>query len=119
MPILQNIPLGLLQGTEIPLWIQETESWSNILQSIITALGIIVGGFFAYFKFFKTREFAERIEPRLSAGRVVRKDGHIYIECQADAKNVGKSRVALNQQYTAIVAERLDAATMEWTPVGK
>lgn len=108
-----------IQGQQLPLWLQATDTWAGIFQSALTTLGIIAGGVFAYFKFVKTREFAKRVEPEISVSRVTRRNGNLYIEGQVNARNVGISMVRLERRYSKIVSQRLAPDTMEWVAVGK
>jgi len=89
------------QGTDLPLWLTMTQAWSEIVWRGATVLGIVAGGLFAYYKFLKGRTFAPRIEPTIS-GSVIRKDGTIYLQASATAKNTGLSKVNVDHSITSV-----------------
>jgi hypothetical protein len=93
------------QGGEQPLWLTMYQTWAEIIWRGATVLAIGVGGFFAWYKFWRGREFAQRVIPKLSAGNVSRGDGMIYLRADASAKNIGLSKVKIDSLRTCIVVE--------------
>lgn len=102
------------QSANQPLWLTTTRTVAEIVWRFVAALGVIVGGLFAYYKFFKGREFSARVEPKLSAGRVIRREGTIYLQAEASAKNIGLSRVPIIHSSTYILVEVREWGAGEW-----
>lgn len=102
------------QSANQPLWLTTTRTVAEIVWRFVAALGIIVGGLFAYYKFFKGREFSARVEPKLSAGKVIRREGKIYLQAEASAKNIGLSRVEIVHSSTYILVEVREWGAAEW-----
>lgn len=75
-------------------------TFSN-LEKLATISGIIVGGLWAYFKFFRGRVFVPRLDTELSATLSQRAQGDLII-ARLKLKNVGLSLVAMHQKGTAI-----------------
>jgi hypothetical protein len=71
------------------------------LERIVTILGLLTGGAFAYFKFFRGRVFVPRLETEL-AGRVSAAGTAFLLAADVKLKNVGLSRVDLHQRGTAL-----------------
>jgi len=99
---------------EPSFWPTTLQTWAEIIWRVFTVLGIMVGGLFAYYKFWKGREFARRVEPKLSAGSVARSDGRFYLQAEASAKNIGLSRVEISHEYTYILVEVREFGTADW-----
>jgi hypothetical protein len=78
--------------------------WDRTLENterIVTILGLLTGGAWAYFKFFRGRVFVPRLETDL-AGRVSAADGALLLTASVRLKNVGLSRVDIHQRGTAL-----------------
>jgi hypothetical protein len=72
-------------------------------KTIAEILAIVIGGIWAYYKFFKGRTFNKRLELGVSAIRW--KEGNFtLIRAQVQVKNVGLSRFDLRQRGTALRA---------------
>jgi len=80
---------------------QNLDNLASAVQSFITAGALVVGGIFAYFKFFKDRVYRPRvdmtIEPTIFASGVAQ-----TLVCRLTAKNIGTSKVALVRAGTAL-----------------
>jgi hypothetical protein len=78
--------------------------WFRALDSgekIVTILAIIVGGFGAYWRFFKGRTYHNRLQPEV-AGKLVRKGELNCLWVTMRLKNVGVSSVYLKKDGTRI-----------------
>lgn len=95
--------LGLIQETTqpVPLWIRETQTWSDIFQKLVTALAIPIGAGWAYFRFFRERTHASRLQPTIS-GTVARRDRTIYLRAVPNVQNIGQTRVDLDHDYVGL-----------------
>jgi hypothetical protein len=103
------------QSPEQPLWLTRTQTWSEIVWRGATVVGIFAGGVFAYYKFLRGRTFARRVEPRIT-GTVTRREGTIYVQAEASAKNIGLSRVKIDGDHTRILVRTRKPGTGEWVP---
>ena len=80
----------------------------------MTAAGLIVGGVFAYYKFFREDPYARRIQPTVS-GSVARKDGTIYLRAVAQAKNYGQGTITLDNADTGLRVLVRKTGDADWT----
>lgn len=71
------------------------------LKDFVTALGILIGGLFAYFKFFKGRTFKPRLELSVS-GKVIHDEGVKLLATALGIKNTGLSVVFINKELTRL-----------------
>ena len=112
--------LGKPSSQQVPLWIRNVQAGMEVLWRAATAAGIIVGGVFAYYKFFREDPYARRIQPTVS-GSVVRKDGILYLRAVAQAKNYGQGTITLNSADTGLrvlVRKTGDADWMRFRTLG-
>jgi hypothetical protein len=87
-------------------WQLTKDVW-NVLQSIITVFAIALGGIWTYFNFFRGRVYHPRLEPKI-LGKVLCRDGVSYLATTAQLKNIGLSKVAIQQKGTAIIISTFD-----------
>jgi hypothetical protein len=73
---------------------------SNI-KTIVETAAVIVGGIWAYYKFFRGRTFRPRLELAIS-GRAPEAKGLTNVLVAVELKNVGLSRVVISQEGSAI-----------------
>lgn len=78
----------------------------TIAGEAVKTLAILFGGAWAYWKFVRGRTFRRRLELTLSGTTFDRK-GSRYLSGVAQLKNVGLSRVAIEQEGTAIEVFRV------------
>jgi hypothetical protein len=71
------------------------------INALVQTAAIIVGGIWAYLKFAKGRTFRPRLEPTIS-GKTFINDGYIYLFVKTMLKNVGGSRVDIEQEGTGL-----------------
>ena len=65
------------------------------LSDLLTSLGIVVGGLWAYFKFFKGRTFRTRLEPKITA-KIVNQGNTKILIASMELTNIGFTVVYLN-----------------------
>jgi len=75
-----------------------TEALANVTQSV----ALIAGGVWAYFKFSKGRTFRDRLTPTVS-GRLVSINGAIFLVVTTEIKNVGLSKITIDQETSALI----------------
>ncbi|NIA30934.1 MAG: hypothetical protein GWP06_13605 [Actinobacteria bacterium] len=73
----------------------------GLVNQIIASFGLILGGIFAYYKFIKGRFYKFRLEPNVS-GEVVQKDENKYLIATIHLKNIGISRIPIQNEGTAL-----------------
>jgi hypothetical protein len=78
------------------------KDWSAAVGSIVTALGIVIGGIFAYYRFIKGRTFVAIIDPTVS-GEVTVEGDSLYLRVSATVENKGQSRVNIDTELTGVV----------------
>lgn len=79
-------------------------AWSHLfedLQALFTVAAILVGGAWAYAKFVWGRKYRPRLEPGVE-GTLVQQGGDIYVVASCKVKNVGLSKIKINQQGSAL-----------------
>jgi hypothetical protein len=93
----------------------------DIVQKLFTIAAIIAGGIWTYFNFFRGRTYRMRLEPEVS-GKAATFDGMSYLIAKMSLKNVGLSRVEVEQKgsalqvlsYEAPVGESADVVSAAW-----
>jgi hypothetical protein len=83
-------------------WPDTLQTWAEIGWRIATVLAIIAGGIFTYWKFWRGRECANRINPALPIVDVSLEDETRYLHVTATAKNIGLSMVKIDHSATCI-----------------
>jgi hypothetical protein len=88
--------------------------------NVAQALAILVGGFWAYFKFFRGRTFARRAEVSL-APSIVRSSATKFLKVVVTVTNTGASKIAFEPGLSVVyvyavtsVAVAPGASTIEW-----
>jgi hypothetical protein len=76
------------------VWLDQTQKLSQIV-------AIVVGGIWAYTKFFRGRVFYTRLEPSVT-GQVFRREEADYLLVFLRLKNVGIAKVDIEQKGTAL-----------------
>lgn len=95
--------LALLQEAagQVPDWLAIARAVSAVLQSVVTVGGIIIGGIFAYYRFFKEETYTSRLQPTVN-GTVEVRGGTIYLRARVSAQNNGQVSVGLELELTAL-----------------
>lgn len=95
--------LALLQRvtSQLPTWLAIVVAVLGAFQSLVTTLAIIIGGTFAYYRFFKEETYTSRLQPTVSGTAEVH-DGTIYLRTRVAAQNTGQVSVGLDLELTAL-----------------
>lgn len=80
-------------------------------QKAITALAVIIGGIWAWLKFFRGRTFRSRIELALSA-KIIMSGNSKFLKATMEMKNVGLSQVILKTDAVYLDVFLIDVATV-------
>lgn len=105
---------GPVQKDGVPLWLRSVETGSGIFQASVTGLALIIGGLFAYYRFFKEETYSKRLQPSVSTA-VSRSAGHLCVVVTATAKNAGQVTVNLNNNLTRFITSVRKLGDLEWT----
>lgn len=80
-------------------------------QKVITALAVIIGGIWAWLKFFRGRTFRSRIELAVSA-KIIMSGNNKFLKATMKMKNVGLSQVVLKTEAVYLDVFLIDVATV-------
>jgi hypothetical protein len=107
--------LTLLQEatSQLPAWLEVTRAALGSLQSLIAAAGIIIGGIFAYYRFFKEETHTSRLQPKVSGSAEIH-GGTIYLRTTVRAENTGQVLVELDLELTALEIFTRKPGDTEW-----
>jgi len=92
----------------------DASDWNKTIdssQKVVTALALIIGGIWAWLKFFRGRTFRSRIELAVSAGIVISGTSK-FLKATMQMKNVGLSQVILRTDVTFLDVFLIDVATV-------
>lgn len=96
----------------------------DIILKILNILAILIGGFWAYFKFIKGRLFHPRLELNLE-GQLLQNNNVFHLLLKYEVKNVGLSKVNINTDNSGIRVKKyypqLDSMEIEnvkWNHLG-
>ena len=84
-----------------PTGVDSATKITGLVESIFKIIALVVGGLFAYWKFFMGRTFHPRLEPAISATARL-EDNQTLLSVVCKLKNVGLSRVELDRENSAI-----------------
>lgn len=87
--------------------IKTVESISSIIQNGFTIAAIIAGAIWTFFHYFKGRTFKPRLELRIS-GALQNGDNSRYLIAKVSLKNVGLSKLEIQQKGTGMRIISLD-----------
>jgi hypothetical protein len=79
----------------------KVQTIADVLQKLFTIAAIIVGAIWTYFNFFRGRTYKMRLEPEVS-GKAVTINGLNHLLAAIRLKNVGLSKVEIEQKGTAL-----------------
>jgi hypothetical protein len=99
-------------GVDLSKLLTETET-------VLRILALVVAGGWAYFRYAKGRTFRSRVEPTVS-GTIFRHNDDPYIIVTLGLKNVGLSRVPVDQKGTVLLVSTCPAPgkpflDLEWS----
>ena len=82
--------------------LQNLDAWASAAQSIVTALALVAGGLFTYFKFFKDRVYRQRTD--MAVDPVIFSTGTAQtLVCRLTVKNIGTSKIRIVEEGTALM----------------
>ena len=93
---------------EEPSTLDNLETIVNIVGTSITAVAVVIGAIWAYFKFFKGRTFKPRLEVELDGQWQPNADRHL-LRARITLKNIGASKVELVQKGSGLRVSRLSS----------
>jgi hypothetical protein len=83
----------------------------DIIDKLVKIAAVIVGAIWAYLNYVRGRTFKKRLELKI-CGKTVCRSATLLLSGSAELKNVGLSKVAIEQRGTAILIYDLKAATL-------
>jgi hypothetical protein len=86
--------------------LSEAKTWVDIVGGVITAVAVLVGAAWAYFKFVAGRTFRPRLEVTLSGQWRVHGSEAVF-HVRLNLKNIGASKVKLVQKGTGLRVSKL------------
>jgi len=102
------------QAEEMPLWLRYVEAGARIFQATVTSLAFIVGGVFAYYRFFKEETYSSRLQPSVSTA-VSHSGDYFYVTVTATVENTGQVTVRLDKPITQFIVSVHSLGDSTWT----
>jgi hypothetical protein len=104
-----------------PSALDNVKTAAAAFQAVVTAVAIVVGGVWAYFKFVKERTYRPRLEVGM-AGEWCDVQGTRLLHARVTVKNIGTSVVTLRQKGTGLRLSRVASipvlpGAVGWTKV--
>ncbi len=81
--------------------LETTTKVFDLLEKGFTILAIVIGALWVYFNYFRSRVYRSRLEPKIT-GNIRSDDQGYYIKLHAELKNVGLSKVNIEQAGSGI-----------------
>ncbi len=85
----------------MPITANDPKYFAQLVQSVLTSVAICLSGFWAYFHYFRGRTYRPRLEPSITC-KLIPREGGVHLLLTARLRNVGLSRVGIQQQGTAL-----------------
>lgn len=107
-------PTPAPSATATPSPTPSANDWNTTIdssQKVITALALIIGGIWAWLKFFRGRTFRSRIELAVSAEIIISGTSK-FLKATMQMKNVGLSQVILRTDVTFLDVFLIDVASV-------
>lgn len=104
---------GPVQKGEVPLWLRSVQAVSGIFQATATGLAFIIGGLFAYYRFFKEETYSDRLQPSVSTA-VSYSEGYYLIIVTSTVENPGQVTVKLDRSRTYFIASVRNLGDTDW-----
>jgi hypothetical protein len=105
---------GVFQKSEIPLWLRSVETTASIFQATVTGLAFIIGGLFAYYRFFKEEPYSEQLQPSVST-TVSHSANHFLVVIIVTIENAGQVQVRLDKDRTYLLTATRKLGDSGWT----
>ena len=87
-----------------------TPSVLDIIDKVVKILAVLIGGAWAYLNYRRGRTFKKRLELTI-CGNTISRNGVLLLSGSAQLKNVGLSKVPIQQKGTAILISDLRAGS--------
>lgn len=87
----------------------------DVIDKLTKILAVLIAWAWAYLSYVRGRTFKRRLEPNVS-GKTIHTKGMVFLSGVAQLKNVGLSRVGINQRGTAITIAALVLEETEGSP---
>lgn len=101
----------------------DAQAIADIVGTLVTAVALIVGGYWAYYKFIKGRAFRPHVEVS-TTGSWLDSEGSLGLHLAVQLRNVGSGKVELVQRGTGVMVSRIadeqdsPPAETQWTALG-
>jgi len=105
-------PLAVAEKSVAPTRFEFAIKVADFIETIFKVIGLVVGGLFAYWKFFMGRIFHPRLEPAVAATTRT-EGGKVFLTASCKLKNVGLVSVDLDKRKSAL---RVLVATLDSAP---
>lgn len=79
----------------------EEDSTLDIIEKLFKLAAYVIGGLWVYFNYFKGRTYRPRLETKIT-GALIKKGSSDFVNINAQIKNVGLSKVDIEQEGTAL-----------------
>ena len=88
----------------------------DIIDKVVKILAVLIGGAWAYLNYRRGRTFKKRLELTI-CGKTISRNGVLLLSGSAQLKNVGLSKVPIQQKGTAILISNLHAGSSLVEPI--
>jgi hypothetical protein len=85
----------------LALSLDDVDKWAGIIEAAATTVAIVVGGVWAYYRFFKDRVYRPRVQLGLDAGLVTKSNQRVLV-CRLTVKNMGNTQITLQHGGTGL-----------------
>jgi hypothetical protein len=111
--------LALVEKSPAPTKLEHWSKVFGIVDTVLKIVAVILGGLFAYWKFFMGRTFHPRLEPAVTATART-EDDQVFLKVSCKLKNVGLSSIDLDRELSVIrvflqdLAPATDLGEVRW-----
>jgi hypothetical protein len=104
-------------SNEVAIWLRNVRTGASIFQASVTGLALIVGGLFAYYRFFKEETYTARLQPSVTTA-VSHFESRYLIIITVTVENTGQVTVDLDEDRTYVLVDTRKAGDPDWTEYG-
>jgi hypothetical protein len=105
--------LNLMSAAASPVPVLVFKDVTAGVQSLAAAIAFLVGGVWAYYKFFRSRTFRPRLEGEISS-EFIRREGALLANITLTLRNVGLTRLDIHQKGSGLRVLAYDGADPEY-----
>lgn len=101
-----TLPLiGAALGSQdvLGLTLDQVQKIADIVQKAFTVLAVVIGGIWAYFKFFRGRTFRPRLDLQVTGQLTRDRSGDMYLIATAALKNIGLTDIRIRHEGSGLV----------------